>query len=147
MNDVRHVGIVVENLPVMEQFFESMGFRTVHKKTETGRFIDALLGGEAVEVVTCKMCGSKGTVIELLDYLCPKTERSQKKEVNSQGINHMAITVESVDSVYELVCGLGCEIISKPALNDNSTARVFYCRDPEDNLMEIVEVVHEQSQS
>ena len=58
-----------------------------------------------------------------------------------RGIRHLAFTVRDVEESWQSLTSEGCEVLSDPVTSPDGYARLFFARDPEGNLMEIVQVL------
>ena len=62
-------------------------------------------------------------------------------DAKEHGITHFALTVENLQTVYDLMVEKGINFISQPEVNDSNTAIVAFCRDYEGNFIELVELL------
>jgi predicted enzyme related to lactoylglutathione lyase len=60
--------------------------------------------------------------------------------VNKIGHSHIAITVDDISHVVNRIIQLGGSLINLPAISPDGLVSACYCRDPEGNILEIVEV-------
>jgi catechol 2,3-dioxygenase-like lactoylglutathione lyase family enzyme len=58
-----------------------------------------------------------------------------------RGIRHLAFTVANVEAAWETLRREGSITLSDPVTAPDGKARLFFARDPEGNLMEIVQVL------
>ena len=136
---IRHTGIVVEDLEISMRFYRDwLGFEVSKQAEESGTFIDAILGLEAVTVTTVKMTAPDGQLIELLKFHThPKQHRS--RSVCDIGIAHIAFTVSDVDCEYERLSRNGIPFFSRPQTSSDGFAKVAFCKAPEGTFVELVE--------
>jgi len=139
---VRHIGITVSNLDKMLDFYRDLlGFADSKIALESGDYIDNFSNLSGVEVTTAKLSNSFGDVIiELLKYHSHETS-STVRQINDGGISHFAITVDNIEDVYSRLFEKGIHFNCKPQKSPDGGALVTFCRDPEDNLIEVVEVL------
>ena len=142
MIKVRHIGITVSNLDKMLDFYRDLlGFADSKIALESGDYIDNFSNLSGVEVTTAKLSNSFGDVIiELLKYHSHETS-STVRQINDGGISHFAITVDNIEDVYSRLFEKGIHFNCKPQKSPDGGALVTFCRDPEDNLIEVVEVL------
>lgn len=142
MIKIRHIGITVLDLEKMLNFYQDLlGFTSSKIAIESGEYIDNFSNLKDVKVTTAKLSNSFGDVmIELLKYHSHETSCSFKN-INDGGISHFAITVEDIASVYETLSGKDIHFNCEPQKSPDGCALVTFCRDPEDNLIEVVEVL------
>jgi len=140
----RHVGITVSDLEKMLFFYRDLLGYKIHKQAlEEGRFIDSISNLDNVRVTTVKMIPENNdmmSMIELLNYHSHKTNLS-KLQINNGGITHFALTVEDVNSVYNKLLQNGIIFNCPPKLSEDGGAIVTFCRDPENNLIELVQEI------
>jgi catechol 2,3-dioxygenase-like lactoylglutathione lyase family enzyme len=140
----RHIGITVFDLKKMLFFYQDILGYKIHKKAlEQGKFIDSISNLKNVEVTTVKMIPSNNdmsSMIELLKYHSHETNTS-KLDISNGGITHFALTVENIKDVYGKLLKNGIEFHCPPKISDDGGAIVTFCRDPENNLIELVQEV------
>ncbi len=141
MRSLRHAGIVVRDLARVSEFYEQvLGLRVVTRQHESGPFLDAILGLDGGEVTTVKMAAAEGeTTIELLCFDSHDDHRPPA-EPFSTGPTHIAFTVDDLMAEYERLSVGGVEFTTPPRRSPDGSALVTFCRDPEGNLIELVEV-------
>ena len=138
--NVRHTGIVVNNLQRMAGFYRALGFVEVSHDVETGSFIEQVVHLDGVTVEWIKMKAPDGYLLELLKYHShPNLLEVGLSSSNELGCSHMAFTVDNIDKVSALVVQNGGTITNQPALSPNGKVKVVYCHDPEGVLIEMVE--------
>ena len=100
IKNIRHTGIVVDNLGESLEFYVGkLGFNVHIRSDESGSFISQILGLKDVEVTTVKLKHVDGQMIELLDYTSHKKKNLQR-EINQIGPTHIAFTVDNVEAIY-----------------------------------------------
>ena len=135
MLDIRHSGICVNDLQKGGFFYQNLlGLKYVATGKETGEYIEDLLGLESLTWI--KLQTKNGDLLEL--YWLPN-------ENPTTAYNHVAFTVDNIQRVrnklveYEIRC-------SDIKLDFNKTHKVMFCKDYDNNLIEIVENINEQKQ-
>ena len=118
-----------------------LGFTVAREMNESGSFIDNISGLENVKVKTVKLDSPEkdGGMIELLCYESHDSDLDYTEIINC-GISHFAITVNNINQLYEKLLKEGIRFNCKPSLSDDGGAIVTFCRDFENNLIELVEV-------
>ena len=81
INQVRHTGIVVQNIKNVEKFYCSLGFIKSEQSFEEGSFIDNVVGRQNTKLEWVKLMAPDGYKIELLQYY---THSEKKKITKSQ---------------------------------------------------------------
>jgi glyoxylase I family protein len=140
--NTRHAGIVVHDLERMLRFWRDvMGLQVVIDFWEEGGFIDTVQGLSGVRLHMIKLRAPDGSTIELLKDEAHPTPPPECNDLCDRGIRHLAFTVADVAAAWETLRGAGCATLSEPVTAPDGKARLFFARDPEGNLMEIVQVL------
>jgi len=138
----RHTGIVVQDMEKNLHFWRDiMGLNVVADFWEQGEFIDTVQHLTGVNLHMIKLAAPDGTLIELLKDEAHPTPSPDRNQLCDRGIRHMAFTVADVQAAWDILVRAGCEMLSDPVSSPDGKARLFFVRDPEGNLLEIVEVV------
>jgi len=141
IKDIRHTGIVVEDLEASIRFYRGLlGFVTVRQMEESGDYLDNILAMNGIEVTTVKMTAPDGQMIELLKFHSHPREKKQC-EVHDIGITHIAFTVDNLDDVYHNLMAEGIKFNSRPQQSPDGYAKVAFCLAPEGTYIELVEVL------
>ena len=142
--NTRHAGIVVHDLDRMLHFWRDvMGLQVVIDFWEEGSFIDTVQGLSGVRLHMIKLRAPDGSMIELLHDEAHPTPPAHagRNDLCDRGIRHLAFTVADVEAAWETLRREGCETVSEPVTAPDGKARLFFARDPEGNLIEIVQVM------
>jgi lactoylglutathione lyase len=143
---LRHTGLVVRNLEKSLAFYEGvLGLRVVSENREDSAFLDTILGGENIALFTVKLAAPEGaSLLELLHFpnLEP-TAAGRRVEYFSPGPTHAAFTVGKAEAAHAAIVEAGGLCLSEPRLAPDGRAWVFFARDPEDNLLELVQPVEQ----
>jgi len=141
INNIRHSGIVVNDLAASLHFYKDLlRLKVIKQMDESGCYIDNILGLQAVKVTTVKMAVSDGQMIELLKYHNPESEQITRR-IHDTGLTHIAFTVDNLDSEYNRLKGQGVPFNFPPQLSPDSYVKVTFCRAPEGTFIELVEVL------
>ena len=139
IKDIRHTGIVIDDLEASLYFYrELLGFQIVKQMEEAGDYIDNISSLRNVRITTVKMASPSGQMIELLKYHSHPAQQ-KGREIYEIGISHIAFTVDDLDIEYERLRGKGIQFNSTPQLSPDGYAKVAFCRAPEGTLIELVE--------
>ena len=138
---IRHVGIVCEDLNLMENFYENFGFKKFSENIESGKYIDHLTNIAGTKIIWKKYNNKFGDLLELLKY---EVSFNVDKSIFSQpvyrrGVSHIAFTVPDIKNTSELVKRLGGCLVNEPILSQDGKVKVCYANDVEGNLIELVE--------
>tara|TARA_Y100000310_G_C20693477_1_gene823899 strand:- start:2276 stop:2716 length:441 start_codon:yes stop_codon:yes gene_type:complete len=141
MASLRHVGITVCNIQKSTDFYQNMlGFDIVSNKIEQGEYIDNFSNLLNVIVRIVKMRDSNNNMIELLEYQNHQLNSNEiSKKINVPRISHIAFTVTNLNELYHRWTESGIKFICKPQGPPEGKAIAAFCRDPEGNLLELVE--------
>ncbi len=139
MKAIRHVGIVISNLDKALYFYRDiLGLEIEREMIESGKYIDNLSALKGVRVKTIKMSADNGNLIELL-YYGSHPRKSINRDICDIGYSHIAFTVESLHYEYKRLKEKGIEFNCIPQISPDGKAKVVFFRDPEGNLIELVE--------
>ncbi|MDY6774695.1 MAG: VOC family protein [Halobacteria archaeon] len=136
-----HFGVTVENLERAVEFYEDvLGLDTVARFTVSG---EEFSEGVDVEDATGRFAhlDAGNARIELVEYdpieIEIEIEERGSESINRRGAKHVGLEVDDIDAFYE---GLpdGVETLSEPQTTESGT-RILFVRDPEDNLVEVLE--------
>lgn len=140
----RHVGVPVSRMQDVLPFYRDvLGFRVVADEFEEGTFIDHLIGHEKLRLHVIKMVAPDGWMLELLEYTSHPSPRLDLDNAMLRGVGHahFALTVRELDGAYKKLCGLGIRFVNPPRTSPSGKAKVAFCRDPEGNFIELVEII------
>ena len=137
----RHTGIIVKDMEQSRWFYESiLGLQVVQDYKDDSKYINDVLGLSDGDIHMVKLKTKDNYIIELLEYINHPTEFSDRPFYNV-GTCHIAFTVENAEKIYSVLQNEGVEIISKPQLSSEKTAKVFFCNDPNGIRVELVEML------
>lgn len=137
----RHTGIVVQDMQKSLEFWRDvMGLTVAVDFREQGEFIDTVQHLTGVNLHMIKLTAPDGSMIELLHDVAHPTPPPADNDLCDRGIRHIAFTVADVEESWKKLNEAGCELLSAPVLSPDGKAKLFFARDPEGNLLEIVQV-------
>jgi catechol 2,3-dioxygenase-like lactoylglutathione lyase family enzyme len=124
-----HVALSVGDLDASQRWYEkALGLR------EEQRF-------EMASVRTV-LLGSAGLRVELIEREGSVRERSFVDALDAagtRGYGHWALQVDDLDAAYGDLTGAGARPVSAPAPAVQEGARFAYVKDPEGNLLELIQ--------
>jgi catechol-2,3-dioxygenase len=136
----RHVGIVVNDIDKMLNFYSTiLELDIISDEIESGKFLNKIIGYENIYGRIIKLGKDNKTIVELLDF--NQKEDSSEKTLIKKGITHFAITVNNIDLLYKKLIKNQLMTISDPQISNNEKFKVIFCKDPENNFIEIVEIL------
>jgi glyoxylase I family protein len=144
---VHHVAISTANLERALEFYRDiLGLKVVFELgwpagTEVADKITALKGSSAKWAVLT----AGNAMIELFEYASPAPKQADPhRPVCDHGITHICLDVKDVDSEYERLKAAGMTFHCPPQ-NLDSVVRTTYGRDPDGNVIELQEIMQEDS--
>ena len=142
----RHIGVIVEDMDASLHFYRDMlGLEVIQDFTDNSDYINTITGIHDADVHMIKLKTQDGIVLEILEYRNHKTELL-KHPIYNAGICHIAFRVENADETHKLLVQNNVKVISKPVLSSEKIAKVFFCFDPNNVRIEIVEMLEKQLQ-
>lgn len=134
----RHTGIVCKNLKIQLDFYTKyFNLEILYHQIENDIFFQKITGKKQAEIY--KLGYNNEIFLELLnfDYI----EINPVKKINDNGITHICFNVSNLDELYLELSNKKINFISEPLINKENKAKVCFCRDPEENLLELVQVL------
>lgn len=136
----RHAGIVTQNIEELILFYKNaLGFSIKKDVLETGEFVSSICGLSNIKVRTVKMSLNDNIVLELLDFKNVDNSCNSERNITDKGYTHMALTVSNLDKLYSSMLKEGVHFTTKPLISPDGNAKVTFCKDPDGNLLELVE--------
>ncbi|MCL5104774.1 MAG: VOC family protein [Armatimonadetes bacterium] len=138
----RHVGIVVRDIEKSLRFWRDvMGLKVAADFREEGEFINTVQHLSGVRLRMIKLTSPDGSMVELLQDDAHPTPPSSANDLCDCGIRHVAFTVADIEDSWKTLVDADCDVLSEPVTAPDGKARLFFARDPEGNLMELVQVL------
>ena len=147
---IHHVAISTENIERMKQFYcDVLGFNLAMELdwapgTELGDQINQIIG---LKNTTAKvaMIEMGGICIEFFEYSSPVPKPLDPEwRVCDRGYTHICLEVDDIDAEYDRLSNAGMTFHGPPPPVYNGM-RALYGRDPEDNIIEILEIIPDAS--
>ena len=138
---IRHIGIVTLDMKRSINFYKNiLGLkifeRSTHNHFSLGKIMK--LNNVNINIVRLRSKVNNAT-IELLDWKNPRSKLVNKKNVYSQGLTHVALTVNNLEKVYDKLVKNDVEILSKPFFGINKKLKYMFCKSPENIFIELVQ--------
>ena len=135
----RHVGIVVNDLDKMKWFYQDViGLEILYDKIEEGRFLNHILNSVNKSPRIIKLGWENKIIVELLYFGGCEIN---KKSLFENGYTHFALTIDDGNYLYDKFIENGLSVINTPIISDEKTVKVFFGMDPENNIIEFVELL------
>ena len=137
----RHTGIIVKDMEKSLFFYRDiLGLELIQDFYDDSDYINEITGTKNAKVHMIKLCALDGTVIEILEYENYPSELIPH-EIHNVGICHIALRVEDASYAYERLVENNIKVLSKPILSSEKIAKVFFCIDPNNVRIELVEMI------
>ena len=137
---VDHVAINVTNMEICIPFWRDvLGLEQTHDYVMAGNFLDTVQAKKGMEYRIVKFVSPEGFVIELLEDHGHYVEPQKKLTLQDAGIRHFAFEINDVDAFYERMVKAGSETVSEPSNCEYGSMRLFFVRDTEHNLIELMQ--------
>ncbi|MDF0498617.1 VOC family protein [Bradyrhizobium yuanmingense] len=137
---IHHVGITCRDMDRMIQFYrEAFGFELRecfewHDSEAFDRIIN--VSGSAARAV---MMQAGHCCVELFEYTAPPPETDGPLRPQDRGYTHFCVEVTDIDAEYERLKGIGMQF-GKHAPVEIGGSKALYGRDPEGNIIEILQM-------
>ena len=131
-----HVGITVSDLDRAVEFYRDvLGLDVLARFSVGGEEFATGVGVDGASADFAHL-DADGARVELVEY-APEGEDATGSDLNQPGAKHLGLEVADLDGFYE---GLPEDVatISEPQTTESGT-RILFVRDPEGNLVEILE--------
>ena len=125
----------------MLKFYQNLGFNYFKTETESGSYIDNLVGIRGASIKITKLKFDENFIIELLKYSEPYSHKAINHIANRIGFSHIALDVKSIINTVDLIKKAGGYIIGEIQTSPNKTVKVVYAKDIENNIIELVETL------
>jgi catechol 2,3-dioxygenase-like lactoylglutathione lyase family enzyme len=138
----RHIGIVVNDLDKQLRFYRDvLELEVYYEKLEEGEFLEHILGSKkGAKAYIVKLGKNNQTIVELLDFSFSESPfEYNAKTLFDFGYTHFAIIVNDIDELSRKI-----DLINTPKINGDGTFKVCFCKDPEGNLIELVQCISKQ---
>ncbi|MGR8920354.1 MAG: VOC family protein [Gammaproteobacteria bacterium] len=146
IHGINHVAISTSDIERSHAFYTGLlGFEEVFRLNwDVGhRELDSITGLEDSSARLAMLkCGN--ACVELFEYATPTPKPGdENRPVNDHGITHLCLQVTDIDAEYERLKAAGMRFHCAPqALGD---IRATYGRDPDGNVVELLEVPADSS--
>ena len=136
----RHTGIITKDINKSLNFYQNiLGFEVIQEFTDTSDYINEITGLKGAKAHFIKLKAKDETVLELLEYPTHPTKPIDASIINV-GICHVALRVKNAETAYDKLVENGVKVLSRPVLSSEGIAKVFFCLDPDNVRVELVEM-------
>jgi catechol 2,3-dioxygenase-like lactoylglutathione lyase family enzyme len=134
------VGIVVNDLEKTRDFWINiLGFKLHIEAKEETPYIDELLAIRDPALTTVKLIDSNGFIIELLKFENYQIENSWSGNLKTTGLTHIALTVDNLDELVEVLAKDNYQTVSDIKVSPNGKVKVVFVKGLEGLMLELVE--------
>ena len=131
---------MVNDLEKTRDFWiNTLGFKLHVEAKEESPYIDELLAIKDPMLTTVKLIDSKGFIIELLKFENYKVENSWSGDLKATGLTHIALTVDNLDELVEILKKLEYQTLTEIKTSPNKKVKVVFVRGPEGIMLELVQ--------
>ena len=131
---------MVNDLEKTRDFWiNTLGLKLHIEAKEESPYIDELLAIKDPMLTTVKLIDSKGFIIELLKFDNYQVEDSWAGDLKTTGLTHIALTVDNLDELVEILRKLDYQTLSEIKTSPNKKVKVVFVRGPEGIMLELVQ--------
>ena len=131
---------MVNDLEKTRDFWiNTLGFKLHIEAKEESPYIDELLAIKDPSLTTVKLIDSKRFIIELLKFDNYQVENSWSGDLKTTGLTHIALTVDNLDELVEILRKLDYQTLSEIKTSPNKKVKVVFVRGPEGIMLELVQ--------
>jgi catechol 2,3-dioxygenase-like lactoylglutathione lyase family enzyme len=127
-----HIAVSVADLDMQQRWYQqALGLDEVVEQFELPE----------PRVRTVVLLAANGLRIELIEREGSTAQafRDPLEAARTQGFSHWALEVEDLDQTFAALSAMGAQPVSPPAPAVQPGARFAYVRDPEGNLLELIQ--------
>jgi len=139
LNTLRHHAITGPSAAVLQDFYAYFGFtHLIVEELPDSDYIKTLSGGAWSAARILKLRNAVGDVLEIIE---PSDSSDEATFGRLGNWSHLAFTVNNCEEAVRDVLAMGGRLVGGPVINPEAPYKVAYVRDPQDNLLEIVQVL------
>jgi catechol 2,3-dioxygenase-like lactoylglutathione lyase family enzyme len=140
IQSLENIGIVVEDLAAVEEFFVDLGLERVGATEVAGEWVDRVVGLEDVRCQISMLQTADGNGrLELMQFKSPAAREGETNAApNTLGIRRIAFTVDDVDAAVAKVRDRGFELLGE-VIRYEDIYRLCYVRGPEGIIVMLAE--------
>lgn len=127
-----NIGIVVDDMPAMIDFFRELGLELEGQDTIAGRWAGRVtgLGNQRVEIAMMRTPDGHNR-LELSKFLTPPVVADHRSDpVNALGYLRAMFTVDDLDDTLDRLRKRGAKLVSSEVVNYQDSYRLCYVRGP-----------------
>jgi glyoxylase I family protein len=144
---IHHVAISTPDLERITRFYrDTLGFEAESEVqweagTELGDLCDTIIGLKNSSAKSIML--KKGSmIVEFFQYSAPEPKPlSPKQRVCDHGYTHICLEVKDIDKEFDRLKNAGMTFHARPPGDEGAGLRAIYGRDPDGNVVELMEIV------
>jgi catechol 2,3-dioxygenase-like lactoylglutathione lyase family enzyme len=138
--NVDHVGIVVNDLDSVKEFFLCLGFTVIGEIALKGDWVDKTIGFKDVREDIVMLKAPEGKLkLELVKFQNPADKEDiRPAAINTFGLRHIALVVEDLEEIVKTLKRKGIKLVGKNKTFKDSW-KLCYVRGPEGIIIELAE--------
>jgi len=140
IRSLENIGVVVEDLAAVKEFFVDLGLEQVGETEVAGEFVDRVVGLENVRCQICMLQTADGHGrLELMQFKSPAAHEGDPNAApNTLGIRRLAFSVDDLDAAVAKVRDRGLELLGEVVTYED-VYRLCYVRGPEGIVVMLAE--------
>ena len=130
---INHVGLAVKDLSTMEKWYIKVFAMEEIQKLDIAEY----------HVKTVLLRAPNGLSVELIEVAGATRKRKYKDALDAAGdlgFGHWALTVQDLNKAYQTLVAAGASSVSAPGPAAQKGASFAYVKDPEGNLIELMQL-------
>ena len=137
---LHHTGFVVKNVEESTAFYRDVvGLSLIRAYERMGTGIYQVVGYENAHLSAAILDIGGGHILELIQYVNPRSEDRPTEERNVLGATHLALLVDDIHAMYARLAEKGGQVMNPPA--ELEPGRIAcYLQDPDGNWIELLEL-------
>jgi len=137
---LHHTGFVVKNVEESTAFYRDVvGLSLIRAYERMGTGIDQVVGYENAHLSAAILDIGGGHILELIQYVNPRSEDRPTEERIVLGATHLALLVDDIHAMYARLAEKGGQVMNPPA--ELEPGRIAcYLQDPDGNWIELLEL-------
>lgn len=137
---IDHVGLVVEDLATVQDFFEHLGLEVAGDADVEGEWVDRVIGLKDAKCSMVMMTTADGeAMLEIIQFERPVSEEGiRHTQLNAPGLRHVAFVVDDVEATAARLQQKGATLLGE-IVNYQGVYKLCCLRGPEGILVELAE--------
>lgn len=122
-----------------------LGHKIIVDFIEKGSYFSQIIGLENGEARVVKASAPDGIYVELIQFLTPISYEPTNNEFHIHGRSHICYTVEDIQKIYDHLISNNVKFLSKPLKSPYDPVKTCFCYDPDNTLIQFVEIIDSSS--